>query len=82
VIEPYDFTASVRVGLCEFGPDCVIILGPGGTLGGAVAQSLIEINWQGIASKQDFSDRQSRDPLIYSMGRDDQRARVIKQDGV
>lgn len=72
----YDFTRAVQVGVKEFAPDAVIILGPGGTIGGAVAQSLIGINWQGMASKEDFIARQKSDPYILSMGMEEQRRAV------
>lgn len=73
VRQHYDFTRAVQVGVKEFAPDAVIILGPGATLGGAVAQSLIGINWQGWTSKEDFQARQKENPYIISMGMDDQR---------
>lgn len=76
VTEPYDFTRAVQVGVREFAPDCVIVLGPGTTLGGAAAQSLIGINWQGLGSKADFSARQDAAPYLLAMGREDQRALV------
>ncbi len=76
IVSTYDFTRAVAVGTQEFSPDCIIILGPGTTLGGAVAQSLISIDWQGLSSKDDFVKRQKSDPIIYSMGMDDQRAEV------
>jgi acyl transferase domain-containing protein len=72
----YDFTRAVQVGVKEFAPDNVIILGPGATLGGAVAQSLIGINWQGWQSKEDFAARQKENPYILSMGMEDQRKLV------
>jgi hypothetical protein len=46
-------------------------------LGGAVAQSLIDFNWQGLTSKQDFLDRQKSDPIVLSMGMEGQRELVI-----
>ena len=73
----YDFTKAVQVGVKEFAPDCVIILGPGATLGGAVAQSLIGINWQGWQSKEDFAARQKADPYILAMGMEDQRRLAV-----
>lgn len=76
VTEPYDFTAAIRTAAREFAPDLFIIAGPGTTLGGAVAQSLILANWKGMASKADFQTRQATDPLVISMGLADQRARV------
>lgn len=73
----YDFTRAVQVGMKEFAPDCLIVLGPGTTLGGAVAQSLIGIQWDGIASKDDFINRQkSEAPILYAMGIEEQRGPV------
>ncbi len=43
--EAYDFTTAMKVAVREFAPDKLIILGPGTTLRGAVAQSLIVSNW-------------------------------------
>lgn len=77
VVEPFDFLASVRSSLREFAPDNVIVLGPGTTLGGAIAQCLIAENWQGIRNKKDFIDRQAEQPFLLSMGIDEQRAVVI-----
>jgi [acyl-carrier-protein] S-malonyltransferase len=77
VYEHYDFTSAIQVSVKEFAPDCLIVLGPGTTLGGAVAQSLIEINWENIGSKADFSARQKKDPYILAMGIDEQRRDVV-----
>lgn len=77
VTEAYDFTAAIRTAAREFAPDLFIIPGPGTTLGGAVAQSLILAHWQGLGSKQDFQTRQTANPLLISMGLPDQRAQVI-----
>jgi malonyl CoA-acyl carrier protein transacylase len=77
ILESYDFTRAVQVAVKEYAPDRIILLGPGDTLGGAIAQALIAIRWQGMRSKQDFQDIQnSVDPLLLSMGREDQRALV------
>lgn len=77
VTEPYDFTTALRVAAREFAPDLFIITGPGTTLGGAVAQSLILANWRGLGSKADFQSEQSTAPILASMGMDDQRATVL-----
>ncbi len=77
VCEPYDFSRAVQVAVKEYAPDRIIILGPGSTLGGAVAQSLIEIGWQGWRSKQDFIEAQHDSPYILSMGLEEQRRRVV-----
>lgn len=72
----YDFTRAVQTAVKEFAPDKVIITGPGTTLGGAVAQSLIGISWQGWRSKEDFIARQKKDPYILAMGMEEQRRLV------
>lgn len=78
VTQMYDFTSAIRVGVHEFAPDCVIVLGPGTTLGGAVAQSLIDIKWRGWATKTEFTRDQSKTPHLISMGRADQRMLATK----
>jgi hypothetical protein len=76
ILETYDFTRALQVAVREYAPDRIILLGPGDTLGGAIAQALIAIEWEGLRSKQDFQDRQSSAPLLLAMGRDDQRPLV------
>ena len=76
VTEPYDFTAAIRTAAREFAPDYFIILGPGTTLGGAVAQSLIRANWRGLASKPDFQRMQAETPFLLSRALPEQRALV------
>ena len=79
ILAPYDFALSVQVAVREFAPDVIILPGPGDTLGGAIAQSLIGIGWQGIAGKADFAARQAADPILLSMGRAEQRALVVQK---
>lgn len=78
VYAPYDFTTAITTGIREFAPDVIILLGPGQTLGGALAQALIANDWRGLSSKADFSARQKTNPLILSMGREDQRVMAAK----
>jgi acyl transferase domain-containing protein len=78
VVETFDFTAAMRVAVREFAPDRLIVLGPGETLGSAVAQCLIAAHWRGLDSKTAFAKVQSGDPLVLAMGREDQRARVVR----
>ncbi|WP_338426937.1 ACP S-malonyltransferase [Sphingopyxis kveilinensis] len=80
ILAPYDFALSVQVAVKEFAPDVVILPGPGDTLGGAIAQALIGIEWQGIASKADFMARQAADPILLSMGRAEQRPLVTVRE--
>ena len=76
ILEPYDFTRSLSVGIKEFAPDRIVLLGPGATLGGAIGQVLVAENWLEIADKAAFATRQARDPFLIAMGRDDQRSRL------
>ncbi|SEO45416.1 Malonyl CoA-acyl carrier protein transacylase [Salinihabitans flavidus] len=81
VITPYDFTRAITVAAREFAPDLFIVTGPGTTLGGAVAQSLILAGWQGMTCKADFEEAQNARGLLAAMGRDDQRRDVICRKG-
>lgn len=76
VVQPYDFTAAIHTAAREFAPDCFIIPGPGTTLGGAVAQSLIRATWRGLSSKAGFQRMQAEDPFLISMALPDQRVLV------
>jgi [acyl-carrier-protein] S-malonyltransferase len=74
VTEAYDFTTAIQVAVREFAPDCLIVLGPGDTLGSSVAQSLIAIGWRGLDSKRAFVALQAQSPYVLAMGREEQRA--------
>lgn len=76
VVEPYDFRHAIGIAAREFAPDLFVVLGPGSTLGGAVAQSLIACNWRGMDSKDAFQRLQADAPVLVSMGREDQRGLV------
>ncbi|MCC7013231.1 MAG: ACP S-malonyltransferase [Planctomycetes bacterium] len=70
VVEPYDFTLSVRVALREHAPDALVLPGPGNTLGGICGQILIAEGWRALASKADFErDQQGPRPLVHSLRR-------------
>ncbi len=73
VVEPYDFSRAITVAAREFAPDAFIIVGPGTTLGGAVAQSLVAANWRGMRDKDGFRSAQAAAPLLIAMGMADQR---------
>ena len=70
---------ALTVAAREFAPDLFIITGPGTTLGGAVAQSLITAEWRGMASKADFRELQDEQPLLVSMGMAEQRGMATGQ---
>jgi [acyl-carrier-protein] S-malonyltransferase len=77
VVKPYNFSKAVEVAIKEFAPDKLVILGPGATLGGAVAQSLIKHQWLAMNNKSDFIVRQKESPYILSMGLPEQRKMVL-----
>ena len=77
VTDVYHFTRAVQVAVREFRPDCLILVGPGDTLGGAVAQALIQVRWRGLDSKRAFLESAREAPYLLSMGREDQRRRVV-----
>lgn len=77
VVTPYNFSKAIEVAIKEYAPDKLIILGPGASLGGAVAQCLIEHQWLGLSCKNDFIQRQKQDPFILAMGLADQRKQVV-----
>lgn len=68
VTQTYDFTRAITIAAREFAPDYFIITGPGTTLGGAVAQSLIFSSWHNMQNKSDFQNLQEVHPLLISMG--------------
>ena len=73
----YDFTKCIEVAIKEFSPDCLIITGPGMTLGGAVAQSLIKFEYKDITNKEEFKKKQGLSPYVLAMGDDFQRSLVL-----
>ena len=74
VTETYDFTRAIQTAAREFAPDLFIVTGPGATLSGAVAQSLVLSDWRGMGDKAAFQAQQAADPILIAMGRDEQRA--------
>lgn len=78
VVRPYDFTRAITTAAREFAPDLFIVAGPGTTLGGAVAQSLIAAGWRGMRDKHGFQAQQKVRPMLLSMGRPEQRALAVR----
>ena len=74
----YDFTSAISVALKEFAPDRLVLLGPGSSLGGSIGQILVETDWRGIKSKENFSQMQAKDPFLVAMGRPEQRGLVVR----
>lgn len=74
VTTPYDFTTMLRTALREYAPDIVILPGPGGSLGGAIGQTMVQEGWRGITDKASFQAA----GVLVSMARPEQRARVAR----
>jgi malonyl CoA-acyl carrier protein transacylase len=67
---PYDFTASVRVLLCEAAPDALVLPGPGNSLGGVCGQILCGLGWRGLRTRADFEALQASErPIVRSLDR-------------
>ena len=78
ITEAYDFGAGVRVALGELAPDALVLLGPGGNLGGACAQVMAGMRWRGVTDRASFAAVQERAPFVLAMARPEQRARVAR----
>ena len=76
VTEAFDLRSCIRTALRTFGPDVVILPGPGSNLGSSVAQVMIEERWSNLGSKDEFIERQNTAPIVLSMRWPDQRNRV------
>jgi [acyl-carrier-protein] S-malonyltransferase len=78
VVAPYDFALGLRTALQHCGPDVVILLGPGNSLGGAAARILQTEGWRGASDRAAFDAVQASDaPALLSFGVKPQRARLI-----
>ncbi len=73
LVAPFDLTSALRVGLRELAPEAVILLGPGESIGGAIGQALVADRFFGIADKASFQTRQREKPVLYALGRAEQR---------
>ncbi len=78
VTERYDFTHALTVAAREFAPDLFILAGPGTTLAGAVAQSLVLARWRGMECKADYTARQATAPVLACMGDPAQRQQLAQ----
>ncbi|MCK6445359.1 MAG: hypothetical protein L6Q99_03120 [Planctomycetes bacterium] len=70
IVEPYDFSKSVRVALREHAPEHLVLPGPGNTLGGVCGQILIADHWHGLDSRTAFAKAHEHDAgIVLSMRR-------------
>jgi [acyl-carrier-protein] S-malonyltransferase len=72
VTKTYHFTNMIRCALRNFAPDVLICLGPGNSIGSAVAQTCIQEKWWNLSSKDDFVGLQKTQPKILSFSRPEQ----------
>jgi [acyl-carrier-protein] S-malonyltransferase len=77
VYQAYDFSTAIEVSIKEFSPDYLIITGPGMTLGGAVAQVIINKQLKKIRDKNEFKITQESSPYLLSMAQQKQREFVL-----
>ena len=67
---PFRFAASLHVALREYGPDVVVLPGPGNSLGGICGQLIVAEGFHGLRSRSDFERaQQSETPVVLSMRR-------------
>jgi malonyl CoA-acyl carrier protein transacylase len=78
VVGPFDFSTMLRRALGDYGPDVILLPGPGSNLGGAVGQVLVSLGWAGLRDKDAFLERQRREPILISTRWPDQRALVVR----
>ena len=78
VTDVFDFTRAISVALKEFAPDHLVLLGPGSSLGGSIGQIMIENDWGGLKTKEQFSKMQAATPMLLAMGRPEQRPLVAR----
>ena len=78
VVEPYDFTTSIRTALRHTGAEVVIVLGPGNSLGAPLASVLVAEGWRGVRSREAFDAAQAGSyPLLLSFGVSAQRSKLV-----
>jgi hypothetical protein len=78
VVAPYDLTAAVTTALRHTGADVVVALGPGNSLGGPLARTLVACGWRGMRTTADLATLQETDtPVLLSFGVPEQRAQLV-----
>lgn len=77
VVRPYDLATSVLTALQHTGPDVIVLLGPGNSLGGPVASMIVAAGWRGLTDRASFDRLQATDPVLLSFGVPEQRAALV-----
>jgi malonyl CoA-acyl carrier protein transacylase len=76
VVDTYDFELAIRTALHHTVPDVVVLLGPGNSLGGPTAASLVRARWHNARTRADFDRIQAEAPMLLSFGIEDQAAKL------
>jgi acyl transferase domain-containing protein len=78
VTDPYDFARGLRAALHHTAPDVIVLLGPGNSLGGPTAATLVHAGWRGVRSRSDLESEGARAPVLLSFAVAEQRARLVE----
>lgn len=76
VVTPFRVATAIRTGLRELAPDAIVLTGPGESIGGSLGAAILAEGWRGVRGRAAFRDRQSSDPVLLSLARPAQRARL------
>lgn len=77
VVTPFRLATALRTGLRELAPDAVVLTGPGESIGGSLGAAILGEGFRGLRERDAFRKRQSEDPVLLSLARPDQRARLL-----
>jgi malonyl CoA-acyl carrier protein transacylase len=70
ITSPYRFATSLRVALREYGPDLLVLTGPGNSLGGVCGQLVVREGYRGLRTRADLERAQAgAQPVLLSMRR-------------
>jgi hypothetical protein len=78
VTDPYNFTESLVVALHHTAPDVVVLLGPGNSLGGPVAATLVQVGWNGARTRDELVALQQERPSLLSFAVPAQRELLVR----
>ena len=78
VTRPFDFHRALVTALHHTGPDVIVLLGPGNSLGGPSSRILLWEGWGGCRTREQLDARQATDPLLLSFGVSLQRQRLVR----
>lgn len=68
VKDTFDYTVAIRSALRHCGPELVVTLGPGNSLGGPTAAIMVQEGWMGSRSRAEFEEAQKTNPTLLSFG--------------